>query len=70
MLYGGYLVKREHCCRCATAGRPLYTMEVAPGRKPWLKLATPGLGPANAACSECWEEVADVIVAHFQVAYG
>lgn len=69
MLYGGYKVQRGHCCRCATAGRPLYTLQVEPGRKPWLKAATPG-DPDNAACSECWEEVADVILAQFTVAYG
>lgn len=69
MLYGGYKTQRNHCCRCATAGRPLYILQVEPGRKPYLKLAKPG-DPDNAACSECWEEVADVITAQFQVAYG
>lgn len=69
MIYGGYKARRGFCCRCASAGRPLYTLQVEPGRKPYLKAAKPG-DPDNAACSECWEEVADVIITHFTVAYG
>lgn len=61
VLYGGYKTQRGHCCRCATAGRPLYTLQVEPGRKPWLKAATPG-DPDNAACLECFNEVAEVIL--------
>lgn len=69
MIGGGFKVQRGHCARCATAGRPLYTMQVEPGKKPYLKLATSGDVDA-AACSDCWEEVADVITAKFTVAKG
>lgn len=69
VIYGGYHVQRGFCCRCATAGRPLYILHVEPGRQPVLKDATPG-DPDNACCSECWQEVADVITVRFSVAYG
>jgi hypothetical protein len=69
VIYGGYKTSRGTCCRCGAAGRPLYTLQVEPGRQPYIKQAKPG-EPDNSACSECFMEVADIITVHFTVAYG
>jgi hypothetical protein len=69
VIAGGFKVQRGHCSRCATAGRPLYTLQVEPGRQPYLKEAKPG-DPDNAVCEACWQKVADVITIQFAVSAG
>lgn len=67
MIYGGYKVQRNHCCRCGLSGRPLFVLKVEPGKQPYLDDATPG-SPDAAACSDCFLECADVIFVRFGVA--
>lgn len=69
MIYGAYHVKRATCCRCGATDRPLFTMQVLPGKQPWLEPATPGDVDAS-ACSDCWLEVGDVVFVRFGVAVG